>query len=68
LDQKGKGRGMTCHEFSHNLSDSDRIDSTRADSPVRQAEDAFVIDNSHITPEEQLDLAYSYTLQRGASH
>lgn len=67
LELKNKGMEMTFEEVIENLSERDRIDSTRADSPLRQAEDAIVIDNSHISPEEQLELAYSYTLQKQAS-
>ncbi|MGC9332362.1 MAG: (d)CMP kinase [Bacteroidales bacterium] len=37
-----------------NIKKRDRIDSTRAVSPLKKAGDAFVIDNSELTPEEQL--------------
>ena len=37
-----------------NLTDRDRIDSSREVSPLRQAEDAVVLDNSDMTPEEQM--------------
>jgi cytidylate kinase len=37
-----------------NLLERDLIDSNRADSPLRQAADAILIDNSHLTPSEQL--------------
>ena len=67
LELRDKGMDMTFDEVIHNLTERDRIDSTRADSPLRQADDALVIDNSNLSPEEQLDLAYSYTMQRGAS-
>lgn len=40
----------------HNLTERDRIDSTREDSPLRQASDAVVIDNSNLNPEEQFAL------------
>jgi cytidylate kinase len=36
------------------LQERDRIDSTRLDSPLKQAEDAILMDNTHLTPEEQL--------------
>jgi len=36
-----------------NLATRDRIDSTRKDSPLRQAADAIVLDNSDMTIEEQ---------------
>lgn len=38
----------------HNLQERDHIDSTREDSPLRQAADAVVIDNSNLNREEQL--------------
>ena len=37
-----------------NLSKRDHIDTTRAESPLRKAEDAFVIDTTHTTMEEQV--------------
>jgi len=40
-----------------NLLDRDHIDSTRADSPLKQAADAIVIDNSTLNTAEQLALA-----------
>lgn len=36
-----------------NIEERDRIDSSRAVSPLRQAEDAIVLDNSLLTEEEQ---------------
>lgn len=38
-----------------NLQERDYIDSNRKDSPLVKAEDAFLIDNSELTREEQLD-------------
>ncbi len=37
-----------------NISERDRIDSSREVSPLRQADDAVVLDNSDMTPEEQM--------------
>ena len=49
---------ISLEEVAQNLKSRDHIDSTRADSPLCQAEDAVVIDNSHLSPTEQLlDLA-----------
>jgi CMP/dCMP kinase len=54
--------GVSFEEVKHNLTERDLIDSNRADSPLRQAEDAILLDNSYLTPEEQLqkvlDLVY----------
>jgi cytidylate kinase len=38
-----------------NIEKRDRIDTTRAESPLRKADDAVVIDTTHITIDEQVD-------------
>lgn len=43
----------TLEEVLANVTERDRIDTTRAESPLRQAHDALVLDNSHMTIEEQ---------------
>lgn len=50
---------ITAEEVGNNLRSRDHIDSTREDSPLCQAEDALEIDNSYLTPEEQLSLTLS---------
>lgn len=50
---KGKGQAVDFAEVLRNVEDRDRIDTTRAVSPLRQAEDAVVLDNSEMTIEEQ---------------
>jgi cytidylate kinase len=47
-----------------NLETRDHIDSHRDVSPLRQAEDAIVLDNSNITPQEQLDIALLWARER----
>lgn len=42
-------------EVIDNIIQRDRIDTTRTESPLRQAADAVVIDTSHITIDEQVD-------------
>lgn len=49
-----KGEVITMEEVKENLSHRDHIDSTREESPLRQAEDAVVLDNSELNQEEQL--------------
>ncbi len=49
-----KNPGVTRDEVRKSLVQRDYIDSHREDSPLRQAHDAIVIDNSHLTEEEQL--------------
>ncbi|WP_299756601.1 (d)CMP kinase [uncultured Pontibacter sp.] len=42
-------------EIRENLQKRDLIDSTRAESPLRQAEDAHLLDTSHMTIDEQVE-------------
>ena len=51
LDElRAKGDATTTFDdVLANIEERDRIDSTRAVSPLRQAEDALVLDNSHMT-------------------
>lgn len=51
---------ITKEEVQKNLEERDYIDSHREVSPLRQAEDARVLDNSNMTREEQLDLVKSW--------
>ena len=44
----------TFEEIKANLLERDHIDSSRADSPLKQAADAVVIDNSNLSKKEQL--------------
>ncbi|SKC02244.1 cytidylate kinase [Sphingobacterium nematocida] len=50
-----KGEQVTMEEVKANLSHRDHIDSTRAESPLRQAKDAVILDNSELNQSEQLD-------------
>lgn len=38
-----------------NIAERDRIDSTRADSPLKPADDSFIVDSSHKTIDEVVD-------------
>ncbi len=48
-----KGISTTFEEVLENIKQRDRLDETRAESPLRRAEDAIDIDNSGLTIEEQ---------------
>ncbi|MBL7817273.1 MAG: (d)CMP kinase [Saprospiraceae bacterium] len=50
-----KGQPTDFEAVKRNLLERDMIDSNRADSPLRQADDAILIDNSDLTPSEQLE-------------
>jgi cytidylate kinase len=49
-----KGETVSYAEILQNVLERDRIDSTREASPLRKAADALVLDNSHMSREEQL--------------
>ena len=54
----------TFDEVLANVTERDRIDSTRKESPLRQADDAVVLDNSHMTIEQQDEWLYRLYLER----
>ena len=60
------GRPTAAEAVRENLSERDRIDSTREDSPLRQADDAVVIDNTNLSPGEQSAMALALARERGA--
>jgi cytidylate kinase len=49
----GKGESATYEDVYRNVITRDRIDSTREESPLKQAPDAIVLDNSTMTVDEQ---------------
>jgi CMP/dCMP kinase len=59
-----KGTPQTLTEVEANLIQRDHIDSTRAISPLRQADDALVIDNTDLTEEEQLAIALNLAIEK----
>lgn len=66
--QQLQKKGMEADVFAirKNLYTRDYIDSTRSDSPLTQAKDAVLMDNSNISPEEQLQMSLAlvnYRLQ-----
>ncbi len=59
-----KNPNITIEEVKNNLEMRDYIDSHREISPLRQATDAIVLDNSSMTPQEQFQLALKWTMQK----
>lgn len=54
----GKGERPDFAEVLADVNDRDYRDTHRAESPLRQAEDAIVVDNSNMTPDEQMQVIY----------
>ncbi len=52
-----KNPHITMEEVKKNLENRDHLDSTREISPLRKAADAIVLDNTHLTMDEQLEFA-----------
>ena len=52
-----KGYDVTLDEVTRNIEERDKADTQRAESPLRQAQDAIVLDNSVLDEQQQLDFA-----------
>ncbi len=51
---RAKGDEVSLEEIERNVRERDKADSSRPVSPLRQAEDAVVLDNSRMTVDEQM--------------
>jgi len=49
-----KGEKVSFDEVLENVNKRDEIDSSRIESPLKQADDAIVLDNSNLSRDEQL--------------
>lgn len=54
-----KNPEITLEEVFESLAHRDYQDTTRAESPLTRADDAIILDNTDLTPEEQLEFAIS---------
>ena len=61
---QAKGMEVSFDEVLTNLNKRDKDDTNRADSPLLQAPDALILDNSDITLEEQFDLALQWAKKK----
>lgn len=55
LELKEKGTEVSLDDIKANIEKRDHIDQTRQESPLRKAPDAILLDNSFMTPEEQMN-------------
>lgn len=51
---RAAGQDVSLEEIERNIRERDHLDQTRKLSPLKQAPDAVVLDNSHLTLEEQM--------------
>lgn len=59
-----KGIEESLENIENNLVERDRVDSNRADSPLKKAEDAIEIDTTNITLEEQIEQVVGLAKER----
>jgi len=62
-----KNPNISLEEVKNNLEMRDYIDSHREISPLRQAPDAIVLDNSNLTEQEQYQLALKWVAEKRKS-
>ena len=62
-----KKSAVTWEEVRDNLQKRDYMDTHREESPLKQAEDALVLDNTFLSPQDQFNLALEWAQQRIAS-
>lgn len=55
IELRDKGQDVPLDDIIANLTKRDHLDTTRAESPLRQADDAIVLDTTHLTIDEQVD-------------
>jgi cytidylate kinase len=67
LELQAKGETPIFEEVLADVNDRDYRDTHRAESPLRQAEDAVVVDNSNMTREEQMDYIIGVFRERCAA-
>jgi cytidylate kinase len=53
----GKNSEITLEEIFKNIANRDYQDTTRKESPLVRADDAIILDNTNLTPEQQLKFA-----------
>ena len=60
LEMESMGMKVDFDEVKQNLIERDRIDSEREISPLKQADDAILIDNTELNKEQTIALILSY--------
>ena len=64
---EAKGENPVFEDVLRDTNDRDYRDTHRAESPLRQADDAVVVDNSHMTREEQMEYIINVFEERCAT-
>jgi CMP/dCMP kinase len=64
-EMQQKGEAVSFDDVLKNVVLRDHLDSTRKESPLKKAEDALVLDNSHLSRQDQLDWILNQLQQKG---
>ncbi len=48
-------KNLSFESILENVKQRDHVDSTRMESPLKQADDAVLLDNSHLNKQQQMD-------------
>mgnify|MGYP003333191152 FL=1 len=64
LELQNTNPSIRKEDIEANLKHRDLMDTTRERSPLKQAQDAIVLDNTNMTKEEQMNLALSWALAK----
>ena len=64
LELQKTNPSISKEEIAENLQHRDLLDTTRERSPLKQAADAVVLDNSKMNREEQFNLALAWALEK----
>ncbi len=62
-EMMAKGEQISFEEVMENITKRDHIDENRAESPLRRADDAVILDNSELNPAQQLEWALEKALK-----
>ncbi len=63
-EMEKKGLAVSYEEVLFNLKERDRIDSTRAESPLKQADDAIVLDTTHLHIDDQVEKVLEWAKEK----
>ncbi len=63
LELKSQGIHLNVEAIKMEIAHRDKLDSERALGPLRQAEDARVLDTTHLTIEQQVDIIYRWAME-----
>lgn len=66
LELKNKGIEVSRDEIIRNIRDRDYADQNREIGPLRKADDAVLLDNSRMTPDQQMEWVEPLLRERGA--